>query len=116
MDSGLVIPCCGKDGLLNIIILGQSRTTKYTPMTISLLSGILSYATSLAIESCTYWKELEERTAPGKDGGDGPFSYSVAHEIDNPMAIIKGNGEYLRRHFLKKSALARNSRKTPRKW
>ena len=61
MDSGLVIPVCGKDGLLNIIILGAKPNNQiYTDDDILTFRN-LSYATSLAIETCTYWKELEER-------------------------------------------------------
>ena len=35
----------------------------------------------------------------------------MAHEIDNPMAIIKGNAEYLRRHFFREVSLSQEQQK-----
>jgi two-component system sensor histidine kinase HydH len=101
LDSGLVIPCFGKDGLLAIIFLGaKANSQMYTSDDILAFEN-LSYDASFAIENCTYWKEIEERQRQARMAEMDLFSYSVAHEIDNPMSIIKGNAEYLRRHFFK---------------
>lgn len=100
-DMALVIPCFGKDGLLGLIILGAKQNNQMYTNDDILTFKTLSYATSLAIESCTYWKELEEKHRQARMAEMDLFSYSVAHEIDNPMSIIKGNAEYLRRLFFK---------------
>ena len=110
-DFGLVIPCFGKDGLLSIIILGAKPGNQIYNNDDILTFRNLSYATSLAIESCTYWKELEERQRQARVAEMDLFSYSVAHEIDNPMSIIKGNAEYLRRHFFKEFHLNQEQQK-----
>ena len=97
--------------MLNIIILGAKPNNQiYTDDDILTFRN-LSYATSLAIENCIYWKELEERQRQARMAEMDLFSYSVAHEIDNPMAIIKGNGEYLRRHFFKEVNLSQEQQK-----
>ena len=111
LDSGLVVPCFGKDGLLSIIILGAKPNNQIYTNDDILTFKTLSYATSLAIESCTYWKELEEKHRQARMAEMDLFSYSVAHEIDNPMSIIKGNAEYLRRQFFKGISLNEEQQK-----
>lgn len=90
LDSGLVIPCFGKDGLLSVIILGAKQNNQmYTNDDLLVLEN-LSYATSLAIENCTYWKEIEERQRKARIQEMDTYSYSLAHEINNPMQTVLG--------------------------
>ena len=101
LDSGLVIPCFGKDGLLSIIILGAKTNNKmYTNDDIFTFENF-SYATSLAIENCTFWKEIEDRHRKARLQEMDAFSYSLAHEIDNPMTFVCNLARFLKEHFLK---------------
>lgn len=100
LDSGLVVPCFGKEGLLAIIFLGaKPNNTMYTADD-TLTFENLSYSTSLAIENCTYWKELEDKHRQDRVYEMDLFSYSLAHEIDNPMSIMRTGIEWIRRYFI----------------
>lgn len=102
LDSGLVIPCFSKDGLLAIIILGAKPNNQMYTNDDMLTFETLSNQTALAIENCTYWKELEEKHRQARAYEMDLFSYSLAHEIDNPMAAIKTGIFYLRNFFTNK--------------
>lgn len=111
LDSGLVIPCFGKDGLLAIIILGAKPNNDMYTNDDALTFENLSYSTSLAIENCTYWKEIEEHQRQARIQEMDLFSYSLAHEIDNPMNNIKTVATYLKDFFLKELSLAQEKQK-----
>jgi signal transduction histidine kinase len=97
----MLIPCFGKDGLLAIIILGaKPNHAMYTDDDI-LTFKRLSSITSLGIESCTYWKEIEDRHRKSRLQEMEDFSYSLAHEIDNPMTFVRNLARFLKDHFLK---------------
>ena len=100
-DLGLIIPCFSKDGLLGFIVLGAKENNQmYTDDDILSFEN-LSYATSLAIENCTYWKEIEDRQRKARLQEMDTFSYSLAHEIDNPMTIVYNLARFQKEHFLK---------------
>jgi len=101
LDSGLVVPCFGKDGLIGFIVLGAKENNQmYTPDDL-LVFETLSYNTGFAIENCTYWNEIEERQRQARVAEMDLFSYSLAHEIDNPMTIVLNNAVFLKKHLLK---------------
>ena len=100
ITSGLVIPSFMEDDLLGFLILGAKQNNQvYTPDDI-IVFETLSYATSLAIENSTFWKEIENRQRMARIEEMHSFSYSLAHEIDNPMTIIIRGIDILKRDFL----------------
>jgi signal transduction histidine kinase len=99
LDSGVIIPCFGKDGLIGFIILGAKQNNHMYTNDDLLVLETLSYNTSLAIENCTFWKEMENRQRMARIEEMHTFSYSLAHEIDNPMTILIRGIEVLRRDY-----------------
>lgn len=99
LDSGVIIPCFGKDGLIAFVILGAKQNNEmYTNDDLLVLES-LSYNTSLTIENCNHWKEMENRQRMARIEEMHTFSYSLAHEIDNPMTILIRGIEILRRDY-----------------
>jgi len=101
LGSGLVIPCFMEDELLGLLVLGAKPNNQmYTPDDI-IVFETLSYSTSLAIENCIYWKEIEDRQRKARLQEMDTYSYSLAHEIDNPMQVILGQSGLLEKEFIK---------------
>jgi signal transduction histidine kinase len=61
----------------------------------------VSYSTSLAIENCHFWKEIEDRQRKARLQEMDTYSYSLAHEIDNPMQVVIGQADLLQKYMLK---------------
>jgi signal transduction histidine kinase len=61
----------------------------------------LSYSTSLAIENCRFWREIEDRQRKARLEEMDTYSYSLAHEIDNPVQIILGHAGHLKKGILR---------------
>ncbi|MFN7170858.1 MAG: ATP-binding protein [Candidatus Omnitrophota bacterium] len=101
LDSGLVIPCfMEEDNLLGFLVMGAKPNHQmYTPDDLVIFET-LSYSTSLAIENSQFFKELEEHQRQQRIAEMDLFSYSVAHEIDNPMSVIKGHVELIKMNLL----------------
>jgi signal transduction histidine kinase len=101
LDSGLVIPCFMEDDLIGFLIMSEKPNNQiYTPDDL-LVFETLSYSTSLAIENCRFWKEIEDRHRKARLQEMDTYSYSLAHEIDNPMQVILGEAGLLKKEFLK---------------
>jgi len=89
-----------EDSLLAFIILGSKPNNQiYTPDDV-IIFETLSYQTALAIENCRFWKEIDDRQRKARLQEMDTFSYSLAHEIDNPMTIILNLSRFLKDHFL----------------
>ena len=101
LDPGVVIPCFGKNGLIGFIVLGTKQNNQMYTNDDLLVLEALSYNTSFAIENCTWWKEIEDRHRKARLQEMDTFSYSLAHEIDNPMSIVYNLTKFLKEHFLK---------------
>lgn len=110
-DFGLITPYFMENDLLGFLILGSKPNNQmYTPDDI-LVFETLSYSTSLAIENCIYWKEIEDRHRKARLQEMDTYSYSLAHEIDNPMQVILGETDFLKKIFLKEIDLPPEKRK-----
>ena len=97
LNNGLVIPCFIGDSLIAFLAIGSKVSNQmYTPDDV-LAFEALSYSTALAIENSQFWKEIEERQRQARIAEMDLFSYSVAHEIDNPMSVIKGQVGLIRK-------------------
>jgi len=114
LDSGLAIPCFIEDELLGFLIMGAKPNHQmYTPDDI-LVFETLSYSTSLAIENCIFWKEIEDRQRKARLQEMDTYSYSLAHEIDNPMQVILGEAGFLKKLFLEEVSLPEEKQKEAR--
>jgi signal transduction histidine kinase len=97
LNYSLIVPCFVEDELLGIMMLGSKPGKQmYTPDDM-LVFETLSYSTALAIENCYFWKEIEDRQRKARLEEMDAYSYSLAHEIDNPMYIIIGQTETLQK-------------------
>jgi signal transduction histidine kinase len=103
LGQGLAIPCFFEDGLLGFLVLGPKPNNRMYAQDDMLIFETLSYATALAIENSQFWKEIEERQRHARVREMNLFSYSLAHEIDNPMAIIIGHAELLKKFFIREN-------------
>lgn len=101
LDSGVVIPLFSKDGLLGFIVLGAKQNNQMYTNDDLIVLETLSYNTSFAIENCIFWKEIEDRHRKARLQEMDAFSYSLAHEIDNPMTFVYNLARFLKGHFLK---------------
>jgi len=101
LDHGLVIPCFIEDDLLGFLVLGPKPNNQMYTQDDLLVFETLSYSTSLAIENCKFWKEIEDRQRKARLEEMDTFAYSLAHEIDNPMTIVLNLSTLLKKHFLK---------------
>lgn len=101
LDSGLIVPCLVGDELLALIVLGPRQRGQLFSLEDVISFETLSYSTSLAIENCQFWREIEERQRQARIEEMDLFSYSLAHEIDNPMSVVLNNARYLKDQFLK---------------
>jgi len=96
IDFSLAIPCFIEGNLLAFIVLGPKPAHQiYTQDDLTVFET-LSYSMALSIENCFFWQEIEDRQRKERIQEMDTFSYSLAHEIDNPMAIILGNSELLK--------------------
>lgn len=111
LDSGLVMPCFGKEGLLAVLILGAKPNNQmYTPDDMPIFENF-GYASSMAIENCKFWKQIEEHQRQARIHEMNMFAYSVAHEIDNPMSIIQGFTDLLCKFFINDLNLTEEQKK-----
>lgn len=96
-EFGLITPYFMEDELLGFLILGSKPNNQmYTPDDV-LVFETLSYSTSLAIENSTFWKEIEDRHRKARLQEMDTYSYSLAHEIDNPMQVVLGQAGLLKK-------------------
>jgi len=111
LDSGLAIPCFMEDELLGFLIMGSKPNHQMYTADDVLVFETLSYSTSLAIENCRFWREIEDRQRKARLQEMDTYSYSLAHEIDNPVQIILGEAGFLKKFFLKDTSLPEEKQK-----
>lgn len=101
LKIGLAVPFVVNDVMLGFMLLGsKASNTPYTQDDV-LAFTILANQTALAIENCNFFKELEDRQRKARLQEMDTYSYSLAHEIDNPMHIIMGEAGLVQAEFLK---------------
>jgi signal transduction histidine kinase len=101
LNSGVLLPLLMEDTLLGLLLLGEKPNHQPYNEDDLIIFETLSYSVSLAIENCLFWKEIEDRQRQARLKEMDIYSYSLAHEIDNPMFIIIGEAELLKKYFLK---------------
>jgi len=110
IDTGLFIPCFIEDNLLSFIVLGPKSNKQIYTNNDLIIFETLSYYISLAIENSLFFKKLEEQQRKARIQEMDIFSYSIAHEIDNPMTAIKLAAEYLKDNLLKELNLDKSQK------
>jgi K+-sensing histidine kinase KdpD len=96
LDAGLVVPCFMEDHLIAFMVVGKKFGNHAYASDDVLVFETFSYSASLAIENCIYWHEIEDRQRQARLQEMDTYSYSLAHEIDNPMQVILGHATLLK--------------------
>ncbi len=111
LNYNVIIPCFMEDGLLGFLLLGSKPQNRmYTPDDM-LVFETVSYSASLAIENCHFWKTIEDRQRKARLQEMDAYSYSLAHEIDNPMYTIIGQSKFLKEFLLDELNIPEEKRK-----
>ncbi len=101
--SSLVIPLQGEEGLLGFILVGDKRNgKKFTIMEIEALEA-LAPAVAMAISRALLYQDLKKKDhqmmQSEKLAALGEMAASFVHGIRNPLGIILGSAETLRRRM-----------------
>jgi len=91
----LIVPSFMEDELLAFIVLGAKPNKEMYSENDIVVFETLSYSMALSIENCFFWGDVENRQRQARLEELDAFSYSVAHEIHNPMTVINGNATLL---------------------
>lgn len=97
----LIVPSFVEDELSAFIVLGVKPNRELYTENDIIVFETLSYSMALAIENCFFWENVEDNQRKARIEELDTFSYSVAHEIHNPMSSVSGNADLLMR-LLKK--------------
>ncbi|MDD4910107.1 MAG: GAF domain-containing sensor histidine kinase [Candidatus Omnitrophica bacterium] len=110
LNFGLLIPCFMEDNLLGFLVLGPKHRGQMYTTDDMLVFETLSYSMSLAIENCIFWREIEDRQRKARLQEMDTYSYSLAHEIDNPMQVIRGHVAFMEDSLMEEGRLPKEER------
>jgi signal transduction histidine kinase len=110
-NSGLILPCFIKEDLLCFIVLGTKPNNQIYTQDDIMVFEMLSYSTALAIENSIFWEEIQKRQREERIEEMDIYAYSLAHEIQNPMQIIRGT-YYRLKENLEKPELTEEKKKS----
>ncbi len=101
LSASLTVPSIIENDISAFMLLGPKGENQMYTSDDVLIFETVSYSTSLAIENCFFWKEIEDRQRKARLQEMDTYSYSLAHEIDNPMQVIIGQADLLQKYMVK---------------
>ncbi len=101
LGASVIVPSFTENTLSGFLILGDKLSGRvYTQEDLNVLQ-VLSNQAALAIENCQFWQDVVEKERKARLQEMDAYSYSLAHEIDNPMQVILGQAGFLKMDLLK---------------
>ena len=110
LKAGLVISFFIEDKLAGFLVMGQKPKKQLYNDDDRLFFENFSYSLSLAIENCRFWQGMEDLQRKARLQEMDTYSYSLAHEIDNPMYIIIGQAQFINKAIFEEPNLPENIR------
>jgi len=110
-EVSLIIPCITTTGLASIIFLGHKPNHHLYTQNDILTFDTLANQIALAIENCQFAQDLADKERMARLQDMDAYSYSLAHEIDNPVQVIIAGVAYLQRQLLKELQLPQATQK-----
>jgi len=100
LGTSVIVPSFTENTLAGFLILGDKLSGRvYTQEDLNVLQ-VLSNQAALAIENCEFWQDVVEKERKARLQEMDAYSYSLAHEIDNPMQVILGQAGFLKMDLL----------------
>ncbi len=91
IGASVIVPSFTENTLYGFLILGDKLSGRvYNQEDLNVLQ-VLSNQAALAIENCQFWQDVIEKERKARLQEMDAYSYSLAHEIDNPMQVILGH-------------------------
>lgn len=104
LQAGVVVPAMSDNFLLGFIVLGERKDKRLYSVDLINVLSVLGNQAALAIENCHYIQRMQAEGLAERMISLDHMASSMAHEIDNPMHIIRTSLSFV------KSALLRDPR------
>lgn len=106
LQSSMIVPVILDDVLLGFIALGERKDKRvYSADLINVLS-VLGNQAALAIENCKHIQRVQEEGLTERMVSLDHMSSSMAHEIDNPMHIVRTSLSFVKSILLRDPRVA----------
>lgn len=103
LQATVILPILTHEILLGFLVLGEREGDKVYSQELLDTLLVMSDHAALAIENCQYLeaqtKRMEEEGFHERIASLDMMASSFAHEIDNPMAVVKSETEFLSNEF-----------------
>lgn len=106
LQSSAIVPIILEDILLGFIVLGERKDKRVYSFDLINVLSVLGNQAALAIENCKHIQRVQEEGLTERMVSLDHMASSMAHEIDNPMHIVRTSLSFV------KSALLRDPRVT----
>lgn len=104
LQASVVVPAMSDNFLLGFIVLGERKDKRLYSVDLINVLSVLGNQAALAIENCHYIQRMQAEGLAERMISLDHMASSMAHEIDNPMHIIRTSLSFV------KSALLRDPR------
>lgn len=113
-EAGMAVPFFIKNGLAAFLLVGDKARHQIFTQDDVIAFDMLSRWTSLAIENCYFWQEVQLKERQTRLQEMDTYAYSLAHEIENPIQSVYGLSDILKEEveeLLKKLGVDEEKRK-----